>query len=223
MRILSITLLAQAAAFLSLLALHASEPEPPAPKRIKLFDGQTFDGWEGDVKATWRIEEGAIVAGSLEAVVPRNEFLAATREFADFDLQLQYKLIGTEGFVNGGVQFRTERIPDDHEVRGYQADFGAGYDGALYDESRRNRVLSQPPAELVKKLAKPNDWNVYRIRCEGPHIQLWLNGMKTVDYVEDDDAIRRDGIIALQIHGDAKAVVSYREIEIAVLNTSDNK
>ncbi|OWK37798.1 hypothetical protein [Fimbriiglobus ruber] len=36
---------------------------------------QTFAGWEGDTKKTWRIEDGAIVGGSWDTAVPRNEFL----------------------------------------------------------------------------------------------------------------------------------------------------
>ena len=87
--------------------------------------------------------------------------------------------------ANGGVQFRTKRIPKHHEVSGYQADIGQEYWGALYDESRRNKVLAGPKAEDLPKIVKPDDWNEYRIRAEGPHIQLWLNGTKTVDYTED--------------------------------------
>ena len=46
-----------------------------AMEPISLFDGKTFDGWEGDTAKTWRIEDWAIVGGSVDAVVPRNEFL----------------------------------------------------------------------------------------------------------------------------------------------------
>jgi len=46
-------------------SLIAAEPK-------SLFDGKTLPGWEGDEK-TWRVEDGAIVAGSLEVSVPRNE------------------------------------------------------------------------------------------------------------------------------------------------------
>ena len=42
------------------------------------------------------------------------------------------------------------------------------------------------------------------IRCEGPRIQLWLNGVQTVDYTEPDEKIARDGKIAVQIHGGAE-------------------
>lgn len=188
-----------------------------APAYKPLFDGKTFTGWEGDTQQTWRIEEGAITAGSLEVTVPRNEFLATTREFENFDLRLKYKIVGTEGFVNGGVQFRTRRIPNHHEVIGYQADLGMGYDGALYDESRRKTMLAKPSEEIFRKAFRPGDWNEYRIRAEGAHINIWLNGIRTVDYAEQDPDIAQTGIIAVQIHGNGKTIVQYKDIEIQEL------
>ena len=181
---------------------------------VSLFDGKTLKGWEGDTKTTWRVEGGAIVAGSLEKTVPKNEFLCTSETPGDFELRLKYKLEGTEGFVNGGVQIRSRRIPNHHEMIGYQADLGKGFDGALYDESRRNKVLAGPDKETLARILKPGDWNDYRIRCEGSRIQLWLNGTRTVDYTEPDATIPRDGIIGLQIHGGCKAVVRFREITL---------
>src|SRR5690606_35016827 len=101
-----------------------------------LFDGKTLAGWEGDTRNTWRIEDGAIVGGSLERVVPRNEFLCTTKTYGDFELRPKFKLLGEPDKVNAGVQFRTRRIPMHHEVIGYQADIGQHYWGALYDDSR---------------------------------------------------------------------------------------
>lgn len=185
----------------------AADPKP-------LFDGKTFQGWEGDTKSTWRIEEGAISAGSLEVKVPRNEFLCTTKEYENFDLRLQYWLEGTEGFVNGGVQIRSSRIPNHHEMIGYQADIGAGFDGALYDESRRKKVLMQPEKDVLERAIKKKEWNDYRIRCEGKRIQLWLNDILTVDYTEAEDGIASKGLIGLQIHGDGKTIIRFRKIEI---------
>lgn len=39
-----------------------------------VFDGKTFAGWEGDL-GIFRIQDGAIVGGSLARRVARNEFL----------------------------------------------------------------------------------------------------------------------------------------------------
>ena len=189
----------------------------------KLFDGKSLAGWEGDTEKTWRVEEGAIVGGSLDKTVPRNEFLCSSEVLRNFELRLKYKLVGTEGFVNGGVQIRSKRVPNHHEMVGYQADLGAGYDGALYDESRRNKMLSQPKKELLDMLLKKEEWNDYRIRCEGPRIQLWLNGTQTVDYTENDPAIPLEGIIGLQIHGNCKAVVRYKDIELEKIGPAENK
>ena len=193
------------------LALTLAASADPVP----LFDGKTFTGWEGDTNTVWRIEDGALVAGSLIAKQEKNNFLATTKTYGDFELTLKWKLEGTEGFVNGGVQFRTERIPNHHEVSGYQADLGKGYDGALYDESRRKKMLAQPTPEVLAQAQKPvGEWNDYRIRAEGKHIQIWLNGIQTVDYTETEPNIATSGIIAVQIHGNATSIVRYKDLII---------
>jgi hypothetical protein len=192
------------------LAAHAD----PVP----LFDGKTFTGWEGDAGSVWRIEDGSLVAGSLEKKQGKNNFLATEKKYGDFELTLKWKLEGTEGFVNGGVQFRTVRIPNHHEVSGYQADLGKGYDGALYDESRRKKMLAQPSPEVLAKAQKPlGEWNDYRIRAEGKRIQIWLNGVQTVDYNESEPNIDATGIIAVQIHGGATSIVRYKDLMIEEL------
>ncbi len=184
---------------------------------VSIFDGKTFAGWQGDTVQTWRIENGALVGGSTMQVVPHNEFLTTTKAYANFDLTLQFKLIGT-GFVNAGVQFRSQRTTKpDYEMSGYQADLGKGYWASLYDESRRNKVLVLADSVLIAKTLKPDDWNDYRIRCEGRRIQLYLNGKQTVDYTEPDPAIPQTGLIGLQIHGGGKAEASYRNIELTEL------
>lgn len=185
-----------------------------ADDAVPLFDGKTFAGWEGDTKKTWRVEEGSIVGGSLDAEVPRNEFLCTTKTYGDFELRLRFKLLGDRKTANAGIQFRSKRIPKHHEVIGYQADMGQQYWGALYDESRRNRILSSPKKEVVDKLIKHDDWNEYVIRAEGARIRMYLNGTLTVDYTEKDEKIDRTGVIALQVHGGGKTKVLYREITL---------
>jgi len=184
---------------------------------VMLFDGRTFAGWQGDTVQTWRIENDALVGGSTVRLVPHNEFLTTTKAYGDFDLRLQFKLVGT-GFVNAGVQFRSQRTTKpDYEMAGYQADLGKGYWASLYDESRRNKVLVLADSMLIAKTLKPDDWNDYRIRCEGRRIRLYLNGKQTVNYTEPDPAIPQTGLIGLQIHGGGKAEASYRNIELTEL------
>jgi hypothetical protein len=195
-------------ACLSLFAAVAIAEEPAA---ARLFDGKTFKGWEGDLKV-FRIDEGAIVAGSLTRANPRNEFLCTEREYGDFELTLKFKVLGKG--ANAGVQIRSRRIPDHHEMIGYQADLGDNYWGCLYDESRRKTMLATADAKAVAEVLKRDDWNEYRIRCEGKRIQLWINGLKTVDYTEPDADIEQRGLIGLQIHGGPPSEAWYKDITL---------
>lgn len=205
--------------YLSLIVLlvFASPSLAADAKPVALFDGKTLKGWEGDTEKTWKVEDGCIVGGSLETTVPRNEFLCTTKTYENFELKVTFKLTGDKAKANAGVQFRTKRIPNHHEVSGFQADVGQDYWGALYDESRRNKVLAGPKKEELAKIVKYEDWNEYVIRAEGNRIRLWLNGTLTVDYTEKDEKIETSGIIGLQIHGGAKAKVHYKSVTIEEL------
>ena len=189
-------------------------PMPDEEEFTSLFDGKTLSGWKGDMDF-WRVEDGAIVGGSLTEVVEHNQFLRTKKEYGDFELRLQFQLLGEP--TNGGVQIRSAEIPDHHEVSGYQADLGNGWWGCLYDESRRKRVLAGPPVAERGKPIKIGQWNDHRIRCEGPRIQIWINGVQTVDYTEQDPKIPLSGIIAPQVHGKRKMEAHYRNIRIKEL------
>lgn len=199
-----------------LLFLHATMACCQQSAEIDLFDGKSFKGWEGDTAHTWRIEKGALTGGSLIKNVPQNEFLCTKESFGDFELSFQIKLIGT-GFVNAGVQFHSQRLKTPpNEMTGYQADAGKDYWGCLYDESRRDIVLVKA-SNKIANIVKSEDWNDYKIRSEGNRIQIWINGIKSVDYIERDTTIPHIGYIGLQVHGGGKALVSYRKIKIRKL------
>jgi len=187
-----------------------------ATKKGRLFDGKSFEGWEGDIQKSFRIQDGAVVGGSLSAKVPRNEFLCTRKSYKNFVLQVKFKLLGNG--ANAGVQLRSKRIPNHYEVIGYQADMGdPEWWGCLYDESRRKKVLAKSDLEAVKKVLKRDDWNEYVIRCEGKRVQLSLNGLQTVDYIEPDDSIEQSGVICLQIHGGPPSEAWYKDVVIEEL------
>lgn len=205
------------APLLAAFTLAAASTSFAADKTVRLFDGKSFKGWEGDTAKTFRIQDGAIAAGSLKDKVPRNEFLCTSRSYTNFVLRLKFKLVG-EG-ANGGVQFRTKRIPNNHEVSGYQADMGdPAWWGCLYDESRRNKVLAKSDMEKLNKVLKRNDWNDYEIRCEGRRIRLKVNGVETVDYTETDPTVEDYGIIAVQVHAGPPSEAWYKDITLQELH-----
>ena len=201
---------------------------------VSLFDG-TFSGWEGDTKNVWRIENETIIAGSMDKPAARNEFLCSTGRYSDFDLTLEFKTTGTEK-INAGVQFRSELLrkrqlqdqpkpkQEYHAVIGYQADIGGDYHGYLYDEHRRRMFLAQPDKATAERVAAaiPQDgWQKYRIRATRNRVQLWLNGIKTVDFLETDESIWRKGAICLQIHGQMVGTIAYRNIQIRDLSKTN--
>ena len=187
-------------------------------KEVSLFDGFTFNGWEGDTLKTWRIEDNMIIGGSLTKNVPENNFLCTSRSYGNFILKFKIKLVGQEGFINAGLQFRSVRATNpSNEMIGYQADWGNGYWASLYDESRRNKTLESPDSAKVLTWIKQNNWNDYVIRAENNRIRLFINGNKTVDYVESDASIPLSGLIGLQIHGGGKAEVYFKELYIKEL------
>lgn len=182
-------------------------------KKIKLFDGKTLKGWEGETAKTWLVEDGAITGGSLTEMVPHNQFIKTEGAYGNYVLKLKFKLTGTEGFINGGVQFHSQRIANpDFEMIGYQADIGDGFWASLYDESRRNKLLAIADSAKVERLLRRNEWNNYEVHTQGRRIQIFLNGEQTIDYTEEDENIPQAGHIAFQIHGGGKAKVAYKDI-----------
>ncbi len=192
------------------------EPTNEEPKI--LFDGQTVEGWEGNMDM-FRIEDGAIIAGTMDTDIPRNEFLCSDELYDNFELRLKAKLIGKEG--NAGIQFRSQRVPDHNEVIGYQCDIGRDQDGTiwgyLYDEYRRKKFLTSPDNDEMMKVLNPNGWNQFVIRAEGARVQIWFNDLQTVDYTEEDESILTKGVICLQIHGGLASEAWYKDIELIEL------
>lgn len=199
-------------------AVTAQVPAAPVPERpTSLFDGRSLTGWEGNPQV-WRVENGALTGGSLAETVKVNEFLATTREFSDFVIRFDIKLTGQDGFVNSGFQIRSRRKPDSTEMIGFQCDFGdPDWWGAIYDESRRNKVMSPSDMTRLGPAIRRNDWNTYTIRAEGPRMTTWINGVMGTDYRETDPAIPLTGHLGIQIHGGGKALVQVRNIAIQEL------
>lgn len=215
-RFLGTTALASAPGLFAAAILAEEVPEQPKEAARKvLFNGRDLDGWEGP-KEWFRVQDGLIIAASLEKPIPQNQFLATKEEFGDFELRVSVRIVGGTG--NGGIQFRSQRAPEGSEMIGYQADAAPEHWGGLYDESRRRKFLvAKPdPAALTKHL-QPDGWNQYTIRCEGKRMRLWLNGHLTADFTEDDPTVPAKGKIAVQIHSGPPAEIHYKQIDIVPL------
>jgi hypothetical protein len=204
----------------------------------KIFDGKTLEGWDGNPKF-WSVKDGAITGQTTKDNPTKgNTFIiwkAGTTK--NFILELEYKI--TAG--NSGIQYRSFKKGGENDgwrIGGYQADFEAGdrYSGICYGEAFRG-ILSdrgfhttltlndkgklQKKAEKfgdpkeIGKAVKKGEWNKYRIVAEKFQFVHYINGVKTMVLVDNDEKARRpDGLLALQLHAGPPMTVQFRNIRI---------
>src|ERR1043165_7225567 len=90
-------------------------------------------------------------------------------------------------------------------------------------ERRCGRVLFPTDMIAVNELLHRNDWNGYVIRGDGPRITVWLNGVQTADYYEDDPHIATAGIFGIQVHGGGKTLVQLKELTVEELPANPDR
>ena len=132
---------------------EATQPETDDGFR-SIFDGKTLDGWDGD-KKRWTVVDGAITgSNTADDPLKSNTFLIWDEKVSDFELQLKIKIVGG----NTGIQYRSQRLPDDgYVIGGYQADFDAAgkWIGILYDEKGRGILAKRGQKVTIGDDAKP--------------------------------------------------------------------
>ena len=77
--------------------------------------------------------------------------------------------------------------------------------------------IHQVQLNLMLEKTDRKGWNTYVITAHGNHITLELNGVRTVNYIEEEPGIERDGFIALQVHSGPGIEVQFRNLQIAEL------
>jgi len=184
-----------------------------------IFDGESLDGWAGE-NEWFRVEDGAIVGGSLERDVSATSFLATTGEYYNFELRYQLMIKGTRERANGGVQFRSQRNDEGVGAIGYQADAGQVYWGLIYDEGRRHELLTEHPEGFsIDDDINHGEWNDFVVRAEDNHLQVWINGTLVSEYTEEDaDIAAATGFIAVQAHAGPPSEIWYRNLRVKALD-----
>src|SRR3954469_14140117 len=147
----------------------------------KKVDGKVV-AYEGTVKGKqiplWRVEDGVIIGGG-----PSTHLFSERGDYADFHFRVEAK-INDHG--NSGQYFRTKFEPG--FPAGYEAQINATHTdrirtGSLYpsfgklsDEDKK-KILVMDTAPH-----KPDEFFVQEVIAEGNHIQIFVNGKKTVDF-----------------------------------------
>jgi hypothetical protein len=195
---------------------------------ISLFDGKTLEGWiQKNGTATYRVEDNMII-GKTTPKSP-NSFLCTVKDYGDFELEFEVKLINNE--LNSGVQIRSQtKEPKGEEkfgrVNGPQVEIAAaggngGVSGYVYGEACGGWMTAKDKLKPHKAF-KNGEWNKYRVVAQGPRIQTWINGESIEDLTDEEKAkTHAKGFIGLQVHGvgdKGPFEVAWRNIRIKVLD-----
>ncbi|MDA0802175.1 MAG: DUF1080 domain-containing protein [Planctomycetota bacterium] len=186
----------------------ATRDEPRSPLAITTSLANDWKSVGGAANYSWAEVDGVVVL-TAAGTASRNGFLVAPVEVSDFDLTIDVRI--ERG--NSGLQFRSQIDTEKDRVIGYQMEVdptNRRWSGGVYEEGIRGWV-SPPPAETIANHPfRPGEWNTYRVRCVGDHIQTWINGVSIVDL---RDGAAASGIIALQCHS-GDSLVQWRNLSL---------
>jgi len=183
----------------ALLAARLS-PEECQQGWVRLFDGQTFFGWQMTDAANWRIEDGTIVVDGGE-----KSFLATSSLWDNYELELQFK---APAATNSGIFLRTPLSPMSPETDCYELNI-APTDNPFPTGSLVGRHKVEP-AEIGS--LDPEQWHTYQVRVEDQTVSVRLNGKEICQY----EAPTRlpAGRVSLQ-HNEGR--VAFRDLRIRPL------
>lgn len=152
---------------------------------ISLFDGRTLFGWDVPAETNWHVEDGAIVVDSGE-----KSLLLTPFHFDDFELRCSFHV--AEG-GNSGVFLRTADNASDPAKDTYELNICDGH-----PTHKTGSLVGRLVAENVPVVE--GAWHDFRVICNGPMIQVWLDEKQIVDFTDTSDAIRLTGRIGLQMN-----------------------
>jgi hypothetical protein len=199
--------------------VSSSLPAAEGDGFVSLFDGKTMTGWKNPY--AWGTIE--VKDGEIHLTGEKKFFVITEKTYSDFVFEGDVFI--PEGKANSGFIFRG--LVEPNKVWGYQAEVDGdekrGWSGGLYDEGRRQWFISPVKADPASVKAfreragscfKRNDWNTYRITCQGKKIKIEVNGVVTTDIEDDLDA---SGVIAIQHHGEKGQTYKFRNLRIKEL------
>lgn len=170
---------------------------------ISLFDGSTLFGWELPENANWHVEDGNIVADSGSVSLLQTPF-----EFDDFEFRCDVHL-ATGG--NSGIFLRTADPCEDPATDTYELNICD-----THPEFKTGSLVGRHVAEDVPPVE--GEWHTFYVICEGPRIQVSLDGKPIVDFTDTSEHQRKSGHIGLQLN---KGRVAFRNVLLRPLHGTE--
>ena len=177
-----------------------------------IFDGKSLKGWEVVGGGKWSVAKGVLKGECTKA--DEQGILLYEKAVEDFSAHVEFRI--SDG--NSGFYFRTERIKEQPLVKGMQAEIDAIEDVAGIWETAGRGWVSKPDAALhAKTKFKPGEWTTLDVTAVGDHYTIKLNGVTTVD-IHDPEG-RKEGRVALQLHGGVDMTVEFRKIQLSPIKS----
>lgn len=207
-------------------------PSPPSASAEKLFNGTDLSGWKG-LESLWNVRDGVIVGETSEkAPIQANTFLIwQGGELGDFEFRCQVRVKGN----NSGVQYRSELVDADQlALAGYQADLHpkSNYMGMMYGEKtgrgiiatggQRVSIGADSQTKVTAQIQPLTDvsveqWNELRIVAVGNRMIHQVNGITTVDVLDEHPDAKASGLLGLQLHKGPAMKAEFRDLELTRL------
>lgn len=183
---------------------------------VELINGKDFTGWTAsEFKKTWSITEGGI----FQAVGKRSHLFyngeALKDSFKNFEIDVWVK---TYKLANSGICFHTAYQEIGWPSRGFEIQVNHSHIGeGTYIELKKMASL-YGVRNLYKSFGKDDAWMNIKARVESNRVQIWLDGIKTVDYLQPDvtpSGVKRlsKGTFCLQGH-DSLSKMQYKSFKV---------
>ena len=188
---------------------------------IPLFDGHSLNGWKAvDNKNSFRVRDGQIAADG-----PRSHLFYTGKirnaDFKNFELKVD---VMARPCANSGVYFHTKPQSGWPE-KGFEVQINNTQKGDENYRERRKTGSLYGVRNVFKALVKDDEWFQLRALVRGKQVQVWLNNVLLVDYIEPDPPVTASdapgrvldrGTFALQCH-DPNSKVFFRNIQVRPL------
>ncbi len=175
---------------------------------IPLFDGHSLAGW----KANENVDSWKVVDGLLAADGPRSHLFYTgnvhNADFKNFELKADVR---TRDGCNSGIYFHTVFQQTGFPIKGFEVQVNNTFVGeGTYREHKKTGSL-YAMRDIYKQLVKDGEWFQLHIAVRANQVQVRLNDMLLVDYIQPDPPIvpahfegrvLDHGTFALQCHSD---------------------
>ena len=189
---------------------------------ISLFDGKSLDGWKASEEpGTFKVEDGQIVVNGKRSHL----YYVGSAHKADFkNFEFNADVMTRPG-ANSGIYIHTAFQPTGFPAAGFEVQVSNTIkSGQEYGERKKTGSL-YAVRNVYKQFVNDDEWFTMNILVRGKQVQIRLNNMLVVDYVEPDPPFRADpnfgrvinhGTFALQGH-DPGSMTHFKNIRVRPL------